>query len=158
MKWKSLWIILRILSSLFFKITPIIVISYTAYLHIHDHILYYIFIFTYSRDMYLRREMKQILMDLNFDLFYTDGVNSWSGMYTFLFISKIHPNTEIRDRNLSPSKVVKFLYVGNVHVSDIIQILCVSNITLPITYLHIHMLCLKYYICTQNFFVTILFF
>ena len=31
---------------------------------------------------------------------------------TFLFISKIHPNTEIRDRNLSPSKVVTFLYVG----------------------------------------------
>ena len=33
-------------------------------------------------------------------------------VYTFLFISKIHPYTEIRDRNLSPSKVVTFLYVG----------------------------------------------
>ena len=32
-----------------------------------------------------------------------------AGVYTFLFISKIHPNTEIRDRNLSPSKIVTFL-------------------------------------------------
>ena len=32
--------------------------------------------------------------------------------YTFLFISKNHPNTEIRDRNLSLSKVVTFLSVG----------------------------------------------
>ena len=35
-------------------------------------------------------------------------------VYTFLFISKIHHNTEIRDRNLSPSKVVTFLYIGTV--------------------------------------------
>ena len=35
-----------------------------------------------------------------------------AGVFTFLLISKIHPNTEIRDRNLSPSKVVTFLYVG----------------------------------------------
>ena len=33
------------------------------------------------------------------------------GVYTFLFIGKIHPKTEIRDRNLSPSKVATFLYV-----------------------------------------------
>ena len=31
--------------------------------------------------------------------------------HTFLFISKIHPSTEIWDRNLSPSKVVTFLYL-----------------------------------------------
>ena len=36
-----------------------------------------------------------------------------AGVYTFLFLSKIHPNTEIRDRHLSPSKVVTFLYVGS---------------------------------------------
>ena len=29
-----------------------------------------------------------------------------------MFISRIHPNTEIRDQNLSPSNVVTFLYVG----------------------------------------------
>ena len=42
-----------------------------------------------------------------------------AGMYTFLFISKIHPNTEIRDRNLSRSKVVSryMSLVGNRQVS-----------------------------------------
>ena len=32
-------------------------------------------------------------------------------VYTFLFISKIHPHTEIKDQNLNPSKVVTFLYI-----------------------------------------------
>ena len=31
------------------------------------------------------------------------------GVFTFLFISKIHPNIKIRDRNLSPSKVVALI-------------------------------------------------
>ena len=62
--------------------------------------------------------MRQLLMDLDFDIFFycwgefskcsVDSV----GVYTFLFISKIHPITEIRDRNLSPSIVVTCLYVG----------------------------------------------
>ena len=54
-------------------------------------------------------------MDLDFDLFFDcwgEFLKCSAGVYTFLFISKIHPNTEIRDRNLSPSKVVTFLYVG----------------------------------------------
>ena len=54
-------------------------------------------------------------MDLEFDLFFTvDGVDlkRSAGVYTFWFISEIHLNTEIRDRNLSPSKAVIFLYLG----------------------------------------------
>ena len=39
-----------------------------------------------------------------------------AGVNTFLFISKINSNTEIRDRNLSPSKVVTFLYVGTTYM------------------------------------------
>ena len=41
----------------------------------------------------------------------------------YIFIGKIHPNTEMKDSNLSPSKVVTFLYIGRyVHVSDLVLI------------------------------------
>ena len=46
--------------------------------------------------------------------FFTVGVNSWCIQLEcthFCFIGKIHLNTEIRDQNQSPSKVVTFLYV-----------------------------------------------
>ena len=46
-------------------------------------------------------------MDLDFDLFFTLGVYF---EYTFLFISKFPSNTEIRDQNLSQSKLVSLLY------------------------------------------------
>ena len=55
-------------------------------------------------------------MDLDFDHYFycwDEFLNCWAGVYKFLFIRKIHPNTEIRDRNLSPLKVVAFLYVGS---------------------------------------------
>ena len=60
-------------------------------------------------------------MDLDLNLvFYCWGefLKYSAGVYTFLFISKIHPNnTEIRDRNQSPPKVATFLYVGtSLHV------------------------------------------
>ena len=59
-------------------------------------------------------------MDLDFDLFFTVGdeflkcsaVVKLEYIGTFLFISKIHSNSEIRDQILRPSKVVTFLYVG----------------------------------------------
>ena len=56
-------------------------------------------------------------MDLDFDIFFYccwgEFLKCSAGVYgTFLFISKIHPNTEIRDQNLSPSNVVTFLYIG----------------------------------------------
>ena len=54
-------------------------------------------------------------MDLDFDLFFY-----WWGeflkcstvvyIYIFVFINKIHTNTEIRDRNISSPKVVTFLW------------------------------------------------
>ena len=45
-------------------------------------------------------------------LFYSWGefLTCSAGVYTFLFIIKIHSNAEIRDRNLSPSKVVSLLW------------------------------------------------
>ena len=48
-------------------------------------------------------------------LFFTVGdwgefLKCSAGVFTFRFISKIHPNTKIRDRNLSPSKVVTLLF------------------------------------------------
>ena len=65
--------------------------------------------------MYLRREMQQLLMDLNYNLVFTVGVNSGSVqlecIHFCLYLSKIHSNTEIRDWNLCPSKVVTFLYI-----------------------------------------------
>ena len=33
------------------------------------------------------------------------------GVFTFLFISKLHPSTTIRDQNLSPSRVVTLLCI-----------------------------------------------
>ena len=54
-------------------------------------------------------------MDLDIDLFFYcwgEFLKCSAGVYAFSFISKINPHTEIRDRNLSPSKVVTFLYVG----------------------------------------------
>ena len=55
-------------------------------------------------------------MDLDFDIFFLycwgEFLKCSAGVHTFLFISKIHLNTEKRHRNLSPSKVVTFLYVG----------------------------------------------
>ena len=51
-------------------------------------------------------------MDLDFNIFFTVGVNSWSVQLECIhfFKSKIHPNTEIGNQNLSTSKVVTFLY------------------------------------------------
>ena len=66
-------------------------------------------VITIFRDMYLRREMYQFFDGLTFwSLFYCweEFLKCSAGVYTFLLISKIHPNT---DRN--PSKVVTFLYV-----------------------------------------------
>ena len=60
------------------------------------------------------------MIDLDFDIFFTEFLKGSAGVYTFLFISKIHPNTEIRDQNLSPSKIVTFLYVGTRHWSDVV--------------------------------------
>ena len=60
------------------------------------------------RDNYLHRVMYQFLMDLDFNLFFLLGL-IWKVQLEcihFGFISEIHPNTEIRDQNLSPSKVV----------------------------------------------------
>ena len=66
-----------------------------------------------NRDMYLCREMQQLLMDLDFYLFFYcwgEFLMCSAGVYTFLLLGKIHSNiTEIRDLNLSPSKVVTFL-------------------------------------------------
>ena len=67
---------------------------------------------TQIRDMYLRREMQQHLMDLVFYIFFYcwgEYLKCSAGVYTFWFISEIHPNAEIRDQNLSPSKVATFL-------------------------------------------------
>ena len=52
-------------------------------------------------------------MDLDFDLFYCwdEFLKCSARVYTFI-VSKIHPNTEIKDQNPSPSKVVTFLYIG----------------------------------------------
>ena len=87
----------------------------SMYLPISTNLLHII------RDMYiyiLHREMEQLLMDLEFRyLFFTFGVISWSPVQSWswiVYIIKIHPNTEIRDQNLSPSKDVTFLYI---HVS-----------------------------------------
>ena len=44
-----------------------------------------------------------------------------AGVCTFLCICKIHPNTEIMDRNLSLSKVVTFLYVGTCLCLGLVQ-------------------------------------
>ena len=54
-------------------------------------------------------------MYLDFDLYFYywgEFFKSSAEVYTFLFKNKIHPNTDIRHQNLSPSKVVTFLYVG----------------------------------------------
>ena len=59
--------------------------------------------------------IEKFLMDFDFDPFlycWGEFLKCSAGVYTFLFISKIHPNTEIRDRNLSASKFVTFLYLG----------------------------------------------
>ena len=72
----------------------------------------YVSIYLYTRDMYLSREMEQILIDFDFNLFFYcwgEFLKYSARVYTFLFISKIHPNTEIRDQNLSPSKVITLL-------------------------------------------------
>ena len=56
-------------------------------------------------------------MDLDFDIFFYcwgEFLKCAAGVYTFLFIMKIHPNTDIRDQNLSPSKVVTFLCLSNI--------------------------------------------
>ena len=44
-------------------------------------------------------------------LFYCWGelLKCAAGMFTFLVLSKIHPNINIRDQNLSPSKVISQL-------------------------------------------------
>ena len=54
----------------------------------------------------------KLLMDIDFDLFsYCLGefMKCSAGVYTFLFISKIHPNAKIRDQNLISSKDVTLL-------------------------------------------------
>ena len=51
-------------------------------------------------------------MDLDFFYYWGEFLKCLAGVLTFLFMSKIHPNAEITDRNLSPSRVVTFLYVG----------------------------------------------
>ena len=56
---------------------------------------------------------------------------SWS-VYIF-FISKIHPNTEIREQNPSPSKVVTFLYVGKM-LAHVAAILVTTTSILVLTY------------------------
>ena len=51
-------------------------------------------------------------MYLDFCLFFYywgELLKCLAGVYT-LFISKIHPNTEIRDQNLSPSRVIKYRF------------------------------------------------
>ena len=69
-------------------------------------------------------------MDYDFDIFFYcwgEFLKCSTRVYTFLFISKFHPNTEIIDRNLSPSKGVTFLYVGS-YVSLIITCKYISQI------------------------------
>ena len=72
-------------------------------------------------------------MDLDFDLFFYywgEFLKCSARVYTFLFISKIHPNTKIRDQNLSSSKVVTFHYVGACLLLKLLDFS--QNVDLPI--------------------------
>ena len=87
----------------------------TRYLHIN---------FSEACSTYVEK-CNKLLMDIDFDLFsYCLGefMKCSAGVYTFLFISKIHPNAEIRDQNLSPSKVVTFFFIGRYMSLTFLQI------------------------------------